>query len=335
MTMTATSETKTTMADVFEARQRLAGWIWRTPLVYSDWLSRATGANVRLKLEALQPTRSFKIRGAVNIALSMREQYKDGNVPRLVTASSGNHGRALAHAAQALGLECVVFAPANTPAVKLDAIRDCAATLNAESRTYDEAESSAQKFAVDNPDAVFVSAYSDERIVAATGTIGVEICEDDPLVDIIVVPIGGGGLISGIARAAKALRPSVKVIGVEAAHNPSLHTARARGAMTTIETKPTLADAIAGNNDPDTITFAYIQQFVDDIVLVSEEEIAAAVRDFAGRERLIVEGGGAVGAAALVAKRIESAAAGAGKRIAVVVSGSNIDLSRLAPILAS
>jgi len=326
-----TPDMSVTMLNVFEARRRIAPWIRRTPLVSSDWLSRATGARVGLKLESLQLTNSFKVRGAFNAALMLRESL-DGVSPRLVAASSGNHGRGLAQAARVLGFECVVFAPASTPATKLDAIRQSGATLSADWRTYYEAESAAKQFAAKaEAQATYVSPYNDERIVAATGTIAVEICEDDPLVDVILVPIGGGGLISGVALAAKAVRPGVRVIGVEAAHNPVMHTARARGAMATIDVQPTLADGIAGNNDPDTITFGFIQRFVDDIVLVSEEEIAAAVRDFAEHEHLIVEGAGAVTAAALLAKRVDVS----GRNVAVLVSGSNIDRTRLAPILAS
>ncbi len=321
-----------TMQDVFATRRRIAPWVRRTPLVPSDWLSRETGAQVRIKLESLQVTNAFKSRGAFNIALSMRET-RDTR-PRLVTASSGNHGRALSHAARVLGFECVVFAPATTPAAKLDPIRQSGATLNVDSPTYDEAEAAAKQFAKDHAadGSTFISAYNDERIIAATGTIAMEICEDDPAVDTILVPIGGGGLISGIAMAAKAMRPSMQVIGVEAAHNAFMHTARARGAMAMIDVQPTLADGIAGNNDLDSITFGYIQRFVDDIVLVSEEEIATAVRELAARDHLIVEGAGAVATAALLGGRIANVS---GRRVAVIASGSNIDLARLAPILAS
>ncbi len=318
-----------TMQDVFAARKRIAPWVRRTPLVPSDWLSSETGAQVRIKLESLQVTNAFKARGAFNIALSMPEPR-----PRLITASSGNHGRALSHAARMLGFQCVVFAPSTTPAAKLEPVRRSGATLNVESPGYDEAEAAAMQFARDQAagGAMFVSAYNDERIIAATGTIAMEICEDDPAVDVILVPIGGGGLISGVAMAAKAMRPGVRVIGVEAAHNAFMHTARARGAMALIDVQPTLADGIAGNNDLDSITFDYIQRFVDDIVLVSEEEIADALRGFAARERLIVEGAGAVATAALLAKRIDNID---GRHVAVIASGSNIDLTRLAPILAS
>jgi threonine dehydratase len=315
-----------TLQDVLAARQRIAPWIRRTPFVPSDWVSRATGARVGLKLESLQTTRAFKVRGAFNAALQLRGQR------RLVTASTGNHGRGLSHVAQALGMEAIVFAPSTTPAVKLEGIRRAGATLITEARTYDEAEAAAMEYAAARGQEMqFLSAYSDERLLAATGTIALEILEDDPRIETIVVPLGGGGLIGGVALAAKAINPKIRVIGVEAAHNPAMSTARARGFVANVDLQPTLADAISGNNDPQTITFEYMQRFVDDIVLVSEAEIAGGIRELAGVDGIIAEGGGAVAAAALVAGRIalrENA-----PHVAAIVSGGNIDRQKLSKLL--
>jgi threonine dehydratase len=320
-----------TMEDVLTARQRIAPWVRRTPLIVSDWLSRASGAHVSLKLESLQPTHSFKVRGAFNAALS----FAGRDVP-LVTASTGNHGRALSYAMQALGMDCIVFAPSTTPTVKLDGIRRHGATLITDARNYDEAEAAAMRYAAARANGAngerpveFLSAYSDERLLAATGTIAVEICEDDPRVEVILVPVGGGGLISGIALAAKAMDPRIRVIGVEAAHNPAMSTARARGFVAHVDVEPTLADAIGGNNDPTTITFNYMQRFVDDLVLVTEDEIAGAIRDLAGHDHLIAEGGGAVTSAAIAAGRLNLR----GRRVAAVVSGGNIDRAIFASII--
>jgi len=321
------------LQDVFSARQRIAPWVRRTPLVGSEWLSRVCGTPVSLKLESLQPTHSFKVRGAFNAAMSFSVPV--GGAVRLVTASTGNHGRALSYATQKLGLECVVFAPASTPAVKLDGIRRAGATLIAEAPSYDEAEAGAMAYAAERASGEerrvqYLSAYSDVHLIAATGTIATEILEDDPHVNVIVVPVGGGGLISGIALAAKAIDPAVRIIGVEAANNPAMSTARARGFVAHVDVQPTLADAIGGNNDPQTITFDYMQRLMDDLVQVSEDEIATAVRDLAGYDHVIAEGGGAVTSAALAAGRIHLPS---GSRVAAVVSGGNIDRTRLAALL--
>jgi threonine dehydratase len=312
--------------DVLKARQRIAPWIRRTPLASSSWLSAACGADVRLKLECLQVTHAFKARGAFNAALTLR----DANlVPRLVTASSGNHGRALAYAAQALGLDCLVFAPADTPATKLNAIRACGAELCADARDYDEAERRAKAFAVEHQ-AAYISPYDDARIVAGTGTIGLEIIEDDPGVEVVLVPLGGGGLVGGIATALKAVRPGVRVIGVEAELNPAFHTIHARGRFEAIPTHATLADGLGGNVDPDSITLDLVERLVDDIVLVGERAIGAAISDLVAHEHLVVEGAGAVAVAALASDQVDVA----GRSVAVIVSGGNIDRSRLATLLA-
>ena len=173
-----------------------------------------------------------------------------GEAPRLVTASTGNHGRALATAARAAGLSCVVFAPAGTPATKQNAIRAAGAELRADFPGYDEAESAALAFAAAHAGAVYVSRYNDPLIVAGTGTIGLEILDDYPDADTILVPVGGGGLISGIATAVKALRPQMRVIGVEAARNPAFNTIRAKGLDANIDIQPTLADALGGILSP-------------------------------------------------------------------------------------
>jgi threonine dehydratase len=224
-----------------------------------------------------------------------------------------------------------VFAPSTTPAVKRDAIARNGATLNTDAANYDEAEAAAMRYVVEHqPQATLVSPYNDPRVVAATGTIALEIFEDDPSIDVIVVPVGGGGLISGIALAAKSLKPDVHVIGVEAANNPVMSNARARGAVEHLDVKPTLADALGGNNDPQTITLGFIQRYVDDIVLVSEDDIADAVRNLAGNEQLIAEGAGAATSAALVAKCLHVK----GLNVAAIVSGSNIDRARFTSLVA-
>jgi threonine dehydratase len=320
------------LAAVRAARERIAPYVRRTPLVASTWLSELAGADVRLKLESLQVTQAFKARGAFNAALTIRERGGDreGEAPRLVTASTGNHGRALATAARAAGLSCVVFAPASTPATKQNAIRAAGADLRAVYPGYEEAEADALAFA-SSDGAVYVSPYNDPLIVAGTGTIALEIHDDQPDIDTILVPIGGGGLISGIATAIKALRSDIRVIGVEAARNPVFHTMRAKGRGATIDIHPTLADALGGNVEPESITIDLVQRLVDDIVLVDEDAIAAAIGSLVENDRVVTEGAGAIAAAAIASKRVDVA----GRKVAVVVTGGNIDRAKLAALLAS
>jgi threonine dehydratase len=322
--------TQVDLAAVRAARERIAPYVRRTPLVASTWLSELAGADVRLKLESLQVTQAFKARGAFNAALTIRDRGGDreGEAPRLVTASTGNHGRALATAARAAGLSCVVFAPASTPATKQNAIRAAGAELRAVYPGYEEAEADALAFA-SSDGAVYVSPYNDPLIVAGTGTIGLEILDDQPDVDTILVPIGGGGLISGIATALKALRSDIRVVGVEAARNPVFHTIRAKGRDAAIDIQPTLADALGGNVEPNSITIDLVLRLVDDIVLVDEDAIASAVGALVENDRVVTEGAGAITAAAIASKRVDIA----GRKVVALVTGGNIDRAKLASLL--
>jgi threonine dehydratase len=324
------------VAAVRAARERIAPYVRRTPLVASTWLSELSGADVRLKLESLQVTQAFKARGAFNAALTIRERSRasdqsgDADAPRLVTASTGNHGRALATAARAAGLSCIVFAPSNTPATKQNAIRAAGADLRADYPGYDEAEAAALAFA-SSDGAVYVSPYNDPLIVAGTGTIALEIHDERPDIDTILVPIGGGGLISGIATAIKALRSDIRVIGVEAARNPVFHTIRAKGRDATIDIQPTLADALGGNVEAGSITIELVQRLVDDIVLVDEDAIASAIASLVENDRVVTEGAGAIAAAAIASKRVDVT----GRKVAVLVTGGNIDRAKLAALLGA
>jgi threonine dehydratase len=316
------------LVDVIRARRRIAPFVRRTPLVESRWLSERANRRVVLKLESLQVSSSFKARGAFNAVLARRERGDAAG--ELVTASAGNHGRALAAAAAAAGRPLVVFTPANAPRAKLDAIRALGARLRDEARDYDDAERLAQAYAQSNG-AAFISAYSDADVMDGAATIAIEILEDAPDVDRFVVPIGGGGLIAGVAAAAKALHPGCRVIGVEAAVSCPFLTGRTAGRLVPIVPGPTLADGLAGNPDPQTITFAPIQQFVDEIVTVTEEELACGIVGLVESEHLIAEGAGAIGAAALLAGRVPAG----GQRTACVISGSNIDRPVLARLIGA
>jgi len=315
------------MIDVLRARRRIAPHIRRTPLVRSTWLSDAAAASVSLKLESLQTSSSFKSRGAFNAVIA-RIERAEGPPRRLVTASAGNHGRALAAAAEAFRLPLVVFTPAGAPKTKLDAIRRHGATLRAEGRDYDDAERMAKAFARETG-AEFVSPYNDRDVVAGAATIALELFEDSPDLDTLVVPIGGGGLIGGVAQTAKAIRPDVDVIGVEVEASCAFQTSVRAGRLVEIVPRETLADGLGGNPDPETITFELIQRFVDRIVTVSEADLAAAVVGLVEHEHLVAEGAGAAATAAIAGRRIGVE----GRRVAVIVTGSNIDRAKLASLL--
>jgi threonine dehydratase len=317
------------LTDVFAARQRIAPYIRRTPLVHSPWLSSQSGSNVRLKLESLQVTNSFKARGAVNVAVALCERpASDPDRDRLlVTASAGNHGRALAYAAERLGLRLVVYTPRDAPRAKLDHISRHGADLRAVASTYEDAERLAKQFAAKER-VTYISPYSNLDVIAGAATVAMEIIEEWPSVETIVVPVGGGGLASGVGIATKAISSEIEVIGVEAEASPAFHTALAAGHVVEVDVTPTLADGLAGNMDPETITFDYVRRYVDRVVLASERALAAAIRTLVAHDHLIAEGAGGAGVAGLL-----SGLRPRGLNVAVVVSGANIDVAKLAGII--
>jgi threonine dehydratase len=316
-----------TLADVFRARTRVERFVRRTPLVPSAWLSDAAGAAVSLKLESLQLASSFKARGAYN-AVVARLERPGGPPAQLVTASAGNHGRALAAAAETFGLPLIVFTPADAPQTKLAAIRRHGADLRAEGRDYDAAERMAKACAKDTG-AEFISPYSDIDVIAGAATVALELFEDAPGLDMLVVPIGGGGLISGVATVATAIAPACEIVGVEVEVSCAFQTSVRAGRLVEIVPGASLADGLGGNPDPDTITFDFIQRLVDRIVTVSEDDLAAAVVWLVDNEHVIAEGAGAAATAAVLGRRVEAR----GLTAAAIVSGSNIDRGRLAALL--
>ena len=289
----------------------------------SAWLSRETGTDVYLKLETLQPSYSYKIRGAWNAVLALGER---GGAAGLVTASAGNHGRALAHAAGEVGLPLTVFVPSTAPRVKVDAIRQSGARLR-ECASYDEAEQLAKREAAESG-AVYISPYADQDVIAGAGTVGLEILEERPDVSEIVAPVGGGGLISGIAAAVS--EREVALTGVEAEASSPFTQGLAAGRIVRVEVHPTLADGLAGNLDPDTITFEIVRRRVGRIALVSEDEIRRAISMLVAEERLLAEGAAATAVAAVLAARYQS---GKGQTLAVVLTGANIDLDTLRTLI--
>src|SRR5262245_23620151 len=251
--------------DIYAAAERIAALTFRTPLRLSEWLS-GPDCNVFLKIETIQPTCSYKIRGAFNAVQRISDQGAAD--ARLVTASAGNHGRAMAYACGMFDVPLTVFIARDAPRAKIDAIAASGAELRP-CADYDEAERQAKAFARDGG-GTFISPYSHPDVIAGAGTIGLELVEQEPRLDAVVVPIGGGGLISGIGIAAKALSPDTRVIGVEVAASCPFTASLAAGRLVTIEVGPSLADGLTGNLDPDTITLDIVREVVDEIVVVEE-----------------------------------------------------------------
>ena len=288
----------------------------RTPLRHSPWLSNVSGGDVFLKIETIQPTHSYKIRGATNAVLKLAE--RTSNRPSVVTASAGNHGRAMAHAAAAAGIELTVYAPEHAPRTKIRAIQELGAVLRL-CADYDEAERQAKAHAA-REGAVFISPYAHPDVIAGAGTAALEILEDLPDTATIVVAVGGGGLISGTAIACEA---SAEAAGVEVEASTPFTTSLKAGRITEIEVGETLADGLSGNLDPDTPTFDIVRTRVKRIAVVSEDDLAGAMRGVAEYERLIIEGAAAAAVAGVASGKLDVRE----RRAVVVLSGANIDLS--------
>jgi threonine dehydratase len=311
-----------TVTDVYEARRRLGSRIPRTPLLQSSWLSSIADGNVYLKIESLNLTGSFKIRGALNAVLRLSEGV-DAEPATIVAASAGNHGRALALAAEELGVPCVIFTPKNAPETKTTAIRRHGATLHSDCEDYDAAERQAREFA-EAEDAIYVSAYNHPDVIAGAGTIGIEIVEAMPSFDVVVVPLGGGGLASGVGLAIKAAAPQATIVGVEVEASSPFTLSLEAGRITAITPRPSLADGLVGNLERGSITFPLVKQVVDYVVTISEDDLSRAMKGLATEERLIVEGAGAAAVAAIMAGK----ASAPGQRVIALVTGGNVDLPK-------
>lgn len=313
-----------TLADIYAAKIRIAPYLWRTPLFASDSLGSMTGTTLRLKSEHLQRTGSFKTRGAINAVLRLSDETRARGV---VTFSAGNHGQALAYAARLAGVRCTVFMPENAVAVKVEAIRG----YGAEARfgpTIGEAVAAMEAFA-ESTGALFISPFAGADVIAGQGTIGLEILEDFPEVEQIVVAIGGGGLICGIALAVKAIRPDVRIVGVEPEGANTVWRALEAGKPVKLDRIETIADGLAAPYTTE-LPLAIIERHVDDVVLVSDDEIRSALRLVLARTKQLVEPAGAAAMAGLLTNR---AAIPHGANTVALLSGGNIDLARLKSML--
>lgn len=305
-----------TLLDVLAAARRIAPYVQRTPLERSAHLSDALGADVWLKLECFQLTGSFKLRGALNALLILDEAARQRGV---VTASAGNHGLGVAQAANLTGLPATVVVPETASVAKVDLLRQAGCALVLHGPDYDAAEAYAIELA-QTRDATFVSAYDHPSVVAGGGTIALEILETLPDTDLLVVPAGGGGLISGVALAAKGVKPGIQVYGAQSVASPALHAALAAGRQVSVPILDSLADGLSGNIATGSITVGLAQRYVDQIVLVEESDIAAAMRAILEHEHVLVEGSSAVTVAALQTGRLPVA----GRRVVLVLTGRNV-----------
>jgi threonine dehydratase len=312
------------MRDIYLARQKIAPIAKRTPLIHSDWLTEYTGSSVYLKLENLQETGSFKIRGAANKLLSLSPDVHERGV---VTVSSGNHGKAVSHVAHQLGIRAVVCLSEAVPEVKREAIRRLGAETIVHGKTYDEAMEYASRLQ-EREGLVMIHPFDDPHVIAGQGTIGLELLEDLPQIDTVVVPLSGGGLLGGISLALKGAHTEICTVGVSMERGPAMVESLRAGKVVDIVEEPTIADALAGGIAPNVYTFDIVQKHVDDTILVSEEEIADAMALALEKHHLVVEGGGAVGIAALLYRKVKHL----GQHVVVVISGSNVDLSLLLKI---
>lgn len=304
---------------IHAARRRLAGRVRVTPLVPSAALSEIAGADVRLKLETLQDIGAFKLRGATNKLLSLSEAERARGV---VAISSGNHGRGVAHAARALGIRAVICMGSLVPENKVAAIRALGAEVRIVGASQDEAEVEAKRLVAEEG-LVAAHPFDDPAVIAGQGTIGLELLEEWPELDTVIVPLSGGGLIGGIALAIKAARADARVIGVTMERGAAMVESLQAGQPVPVEELPTLADALGGGIGLDNRhTFALVRDLVDETLLITEEEIAAGMRHLLREEQLVAEGAGAVGVSALLTGRLQHL----GTRIAVVVSGRNVDM---------
>lgn len=308
------------LADVYRARRRIEGRVCRTPLVESPALSILAHTPVYLKLETVQPTGSFKLRGATNALALLAEETG----VRVVTASTGNHGRAVAHAARALGIEATVCMSSLVPGNKIDAVRGLGARVRIVGRSQDDAEREALRLVRDEGYA-YVPPFDDLRVIAGQATIGLEIAEALPDVANIVVPLSGGGLFAGVAFAAKRVNPDIGMTGVTMARGAAMHASLAAGKPVLVEEQESLADSLGGGIGLDNRhTFAMTRSLADEIVLLDETSIARGIVHAYRHERLVVEGAAAVGIAALLDGALPAQRLRRGPLV-LVVTGANID----------
>lgn len=314
-----------TLENVKEAAENIKAVIAKVPFVRSEYLSEGKNCEIWLKKCNLQNTGAFKIRGAFNRICLLSETEKQAGV---IAASAGNHAQGVAFSAKHFGIKAVIVMPESTPLLKVNGVKSYGAEVVLKGNNYDEAYAYARLVAAENG-MTFVHPFEDDEVIAGQGTIALEILAKNPEIDTIVVPVGGGGLISGIAVAAKAIKPSVRVVGVTAKGAPAMYQSFAAHTPIDSTSVRTIADGIAVR-DTSPKMLGLLAEFVDEMIQVDDEECASAILFLMEKHKIVVEGAGAVGVAALMHDRISVKK---GEKIAAVLSGGNIDVNTISLII--
>lgn len=315
-------------SEILAAAQRIRGEVTQTPLERSAVLSMITGADVYLKLECVQKTGSFKLRGATN---ALRVYQEATNEPlQIVACSAGNHALGVAHAAARLGVDATLVLPEHASPAKIAALRRYPVQLLIHGASYDDAEAEALRIARDEGRR-FLSPYNDTAVIAGQGTLAIELLEQLPNSDVILVPVGGGGLLSGVLLWVKAINPRIRVIGIQPAVSSVMAESLQAGQIVTIPDRPSLADGLAGSVEHDTITFPIAQHYLDEMCVVSEDLIGRAMRWLIDEHHLVVEGSGVVGVAALLNGQINNLA---GCRVVSLLTGRNVATAVIQQMIA-
>jgi len=313
----------TGISDIYAAAKQLEGIVRKTPLIYSDFFSDISGNATYLKLENLQTTGAFKLRGAYNRISMLTDEEKARGV---ITASAGNHAQGVAYAAQKLGVRAVICMPATTPILKVEATRALGAAVILHGNGFDDAYTHSLELQKKNG-YVYIHPFNDRDVIVGQGTIALEVIDALKDVDAILVPIGGGGLASGISFAAKLVNPQIKIIGVEPENAACMKAALSCGRTITLPSADTVADGCAGRT-AGKLTLAFCRRYLDEIITVSEMDIMSALLSLIEKHKLIAEGAGVLSLAALGKLHMK------GKKVAVLISGGNIDISTISALIS-
>ena len=317
--------TEPTLADVMAAARTISGTAIRTPLVPSPHLTKRFGSDFLLKLEIAQPIGAFKLRGAANAVFNL-----PASAQGVTCCSTGNHGRGVAYAARARGLRAVICMSTMVPQVKVDGIRALGAEVHVRGKNQDDAAAESSRLAAEEG-LIEIPPFDDPYVIAGQGTIGLELLQDRPDLAAILVPLSGGGLAAGIALAAKAIKPDIKVIGITMERGAAMYEAVRAGAPTEVEEVPSLADSLGGGiGAQNRLSFPLCRKLLDDYVLVSEDEIYTAMQTLYFEDRIVAEGGSVVGIAALKSGKLPPIDG----PVATIVTGRNVDMQVFTDIVS-